>query len=167
MGKGIAAALCNSALKVLFYDIVGRFQDPTRILATLNKETPKYLDDNYVAACCFAFNFKKNTCQIATAGISHYSVKLDGRYCLDEIIEGPYLGMFRDSTFESKVINFRKGDIFYFYSDGLEEFFKENSIRSKFSSFASIEGQKKFLDKLILDKNTLADDFTWLAIEII
>ena len=95
MGKGIAAALCSSALKVLFYDIVGRFQDPTRILTTLNKETPSIL--MIIIGCfCFAFNFKENTCQIATAGISHYSVKLDGRYCLDEIIEGPFLGMFRD-----------------------------------------------------------------------
>ena len=75
MGKGIAAALCNSALKVLFYDIVGKVKDPAKILDALNMETPKYLEDHYVAACCFSFDFWKNTCQIAAAGISNYSLK--------------------------------------------------------------------------------------------
>lgn len=167
MGKGIAAALCNSAVKVLFYDIAGRIDDPAKILDALNKEVPKYLEDDYVAACCFSFDFRHNICKIAAAGISNYSVKLDGRYLLDEIIPGSFLGMFNDSNFEGKEIEFKKGDVFYFYSDGLENLFKQNWVKNKFASFGTIEEQKKFLNNLTLDNRFVKDDLTWLAIEII
>ncbi|NLT96473.1 MAG: PAS domain S-box protein [Clostridia bacterium] len=167
MGKGIAAALCNSALKVLFYDIVGKIKEPAQILDALNKETPKYLDDNYVAACCFSFDFKEKTCQIAAAGISHYSVKSAERYFFDEIITGSFLGMFKDSCFESKNIHFKKGDVFYFYTDGLENLFGQSWIKNKFASFDTIKEQKKFINNLTMDNQALDDDLTWLAVEIL
>ena len=166
MGKGIAAALCNSALKVLFYDIVGKVKDPAKILDALNMETPKYLEDHYVAACCFSLIFGKHLSDCCS-GISNYSLKSDGRYLLDEVIIGSFLGMFKDSKFESKIINFKKGDVFYFYTDGLENLFGQNWVKNKFASFDTIEEQKKFINNLTLDDQSLDDDLTWLAVEII
>ncbi|MGI6227281.1 MAG: PAS domain S-box protein [Peptococcales bacterium] len=167
MGKGIAAALCNSALKVLFYDIVGKVKDPIEIIKVLNEETPKILEEDYVAACCFSFDFKNNLCKIASAGISNYSLKLDGKYYLEETIKGPFLGMFRNIQFESKTFKFKTGDNFYFYTDGTESLLEQGWVKSKFTSFESIEKQKGFLENLTLDNQILKDDFTWLAVEIL
>ena len=86
---------------------------------------------------------------------------------LDEVIIGSFLGMFKDSKFESKIINFKKGDVFYFYTDGLENLFGQNWVKNKFASFDTIEEQKKFINNLTLDDQSLDDDLTWLAVEII
>lgn len=167
MGKGIGAALCNSALKVLFYDIASRIHDPVEALEELNRGIPGYLEEDYVAACCFSFDFLNKTCKFVAAGINSCSLKLGGRYYLEESIKGPFLGMFETSVFESKLIKFNQGDIFYFYTDGMESLLEQNRIRSKFTSFSTSKEQRNFLENKILDNQAVTDDITWLAIEIL
>lgn len=167
MGKGITAALSNSAVKVLFYEIAARLMDPLKILEALNKEIPEFIEDEYVAACCFSFDFLEKTCKIASAGISNFSVKFDERYHLEETLPGSFLGMFEHSVFESRTYKFKKGDAFYFYTDGLEDLLEKNWIRNKFISFEDIAKQKKFLDSVTFDNEDVKDDLTWLAIEIL
>lgn len=167
MGKGIGAALCSSALKVLFYDVASRIHDPTEVLQELNRVIPEYLEEDYVAACCFSFDFLNKACKFAAAGVNNYTLKFDGRYYVEENITGPFLGMFKDSVFENKLFNFNRGDIFYFYTDGMESLLEQNRIKSKFTSFETSSEQKKFLENAILDNQDLRDDITWLAIEIL
>lgn len=167
MGKGVTAALSNSAVKVLFYEIAAREKEPIKILNALNKELPEFLEEEYVAACCFSFNFSENTCEIASAGISNFSVKLDGRYYLEETLPGSFLGMFKNSVFESKIYNFAQSDAFYFYTDGFEDLLEKSWIRNKFMSFEDTAKQKKFLESVTFDNEDLEDDLTWLAIEIL
>lgn len=167
MGKGVTAALSNSAVKVLFYEIAARVKDPLKIIEALNKETPEFLEDEYIAACCFAFDFLENTCQVVCAGISSFSVKLNGRYYLEETLPGSFLGMFKDSVFESKIYKFKTGDVFYFYTDGLEELLDKSWVKNKFTSFTNINKQKKFLESVTFDNEDVKDDLTWLAIEIL
>lgn len=166
-GKGVSAALSTSALKVLFYDIASLTSDPLEIVNELNKEAPSYFGEEYVAACCFSFDFAKKEVKVAAAGINTMIHYAKGIYCLEEIIRGPFLGMMDMNLFETKTFTFSPGDRFYFYTDGLEQVFSNQLLMEKFACQPTIRQQKNFLLDIIKFLPTQEDDCTWLAIEIV
>lgn len=164
-GKGISAALSSSALKVLFTEIASLTSDPLEILRRLNLEVPKYLGEEYVAALCFSLDFNKSQIAVSSGGINSFILGRDNSY-LQETIKGPFLGMLEINLFEEKKYSLKKGDKFYFYTDGLEDFFSEDHIFSQFKNFSKIGKQKEYLLELLSRENPVKDDATWLAIEI-
>jgi len=162
-GKGLSAALNNSAIKVLFYEKVAVLKEPLEILHFLNQEVEKYLNNEYIAACCFRFNFKKNQLKVAGGGISKFFLSFKGQPCVEKIIRGPFLGMVRENLFDQLIIDFKKGDRFYFCSDGVEEYIDD--LPGKLTKIPTLKEQKKFLEDY-LSKGSLKDDSTWLGIEI-
>lgn len=164
-GKGIAAALYNSALKVLFNDAILENKKPLDILNYVNTEIQKSFNEDYVAACCFSFDFKNNEFKIASAGINEFLYKSLNKEYEKMIIKGPFLGMFSDSIFEKRVIKFSKGDKFFFYSDGLEEIFDNNIVMKECFKYNLLSEQVKFIEENI-ETVKRKDDSTCLAFEI-
>lgn len=165
-GKGITAALSISGLKVLFFEIVSQIIHPLDILNYLNKEVARHLENDYVAAVCFSFDFVQNALTVASAGINNYSHYKKGIYCVEETIQGSYLGMFADSIFETREINFSSGDRFYFYTDGLEQVMGGSQRSHSWVKKPTIYEQRIYLEKQLKKPKNLLDDATWLAIEI-
>lgn len=124
-GKGIGASMSTSAMKVLFYEAVYSSKTPMEIISRLNAEVPRYLEEEYVAACCFEFNFIENTCTVVSAGIGEYSfIDSEKRYT-QRMNRGAFLGMMTDGMFEESVFSFKADERFYFYSDGFAEIFEK------------------------------------------
>lgn len=71
-GKGITAALNISALRVLFMDSLSCTQDPLQVLNDLNSKALLHLGEDYVAGCCFLFDFKTGRLKAAGAGINEF-----------------------------------------------------------------------------------------------
>jgi len=165
-GKGITAALSISGLKVLFYEIASQTSEPLAILSYLNKEVTRHFDNDYVAATCFTFDFTKRILTITSAGINTYSHYQKGIYCVEDTLKGSYLGMFEDSSFETKEIAFCPGDRFYFYTDGLVEVIGANLLTQKWVKKSTITEQRMYLEKQLKKPQNLIDDATWLSIEI-
>ncbi|KJS86228.1 MAG: hypothetical protein JM58_07350 [Peptococcaceae bacterium BICA1-8] len=165
-GKGVSAALSGSALKVLFYEIASTISQPLEILNYLNQEVPEYLGEEYVAASCFSLDFEKRELIISGAGINSFMYYKNSFYCVEDTVKGPSLGMLDISLFEEKRFNLNKGDRFYFYSDGLENFFTTPHIINEFKKYKTIAQQKEFLVGILSKGPSLKDDATWLAIEI-
>lgn len=165
-GKGISAALSTSALKVLFYEICYKTKNPLELLKILNIEVGKYLQDEYVAACCFSFDFLQKQFTVAGAGINLFSFSHKGFYCCQEIIKGPFLGMFTNVKFDVKNINFERGDRFYLYTDGFLDFLHDKETTWIFDDCITIQEQKRLLEDNLRQESSLKDDTTWLAIEI-
>jgi sigma-B regulation protein RsbU (phosphoserine phosphatase) len=164
-GKGIAAALSNSALEVLFAEVASETLDPLEILKNLNKEIPKYLGEEYVAALCFSLDFQLGEITIASGGINNFTCAINKTY-FQETIKGPFLGMLEVDLFEEKKYSFKRGDKFYFYTDGLEDLLLEPDIFTKFKKSSNIKNQKHYLEDVLTRQTSLRDDTTWLAIEI-
>jgi len=165
-GKGISAALSGSALKVLFYEIASTISNPLEILKYLNQEVPEYLGEEYVAASCFSMDFEKGEIIISGAGINSFMYYKNNFYCFEDTVKGPSLGMLEINLFEEKRFSLNKGDRFYFYSDGLENFFTSPEIINEFIEYKTIAQQKEFLSSILTKQPPLRDDVTWLAIEI-
>jgi phosphoserine phosphatase RsbU/P len=165
-GKGITAALNVSALNVLFHEAVLNYEEPLQIIKSLNLKVSDYLNENYIAACCFSIDFKNNIVKVVSAGISQFIyVNKDNGITL-KTIPGTFLGMFDDSIFDEEIISFSSGDKFYFYSDGLDFIFDDVAARNKFIRIDLIKNLETELKDRVSDANGLKDDSTLLRIEI-
>ncbi|MCB2289382.1 SpoIIE family protein phosphatase [Clostridium sp. CS001] len=168
-GKGITAALSISAFNVLFHESVLISNDPLQILKNLNNKIGDYLEDSYIAACCFSLDFKNNKAKVVGAGINEFIFQSSKNKIEERVVKGLFLGMFKDSIFDEQIIYFKKGDRFCFFSDGLEFIFDDkikeiylNSIElTEFRSYLT-----KYLKKMLIDVEGIKDDCTLLAIEI-
>jgi sigma-B regulation protein RsbU (phosphoserine phosphatase) len=168
-GKGITAALSISAFNVLFHESVLISNDPLEILRNLNNKIGNYLDDSYIAACCFSLDFKNNKATVVGAGINEFMFQSYNNKIEERVVKGPFLGMFEDSIFDEQIIYFKKGDRFCFFTDGLEFIFDDkmkeiylNSVElTEFRSYLT-----RYLKKMLIDVEGIKDDCTLLAIEI-
>ena len=168
-GKGITAALSVSAFLVLFREAVLVSHDPLEIVNNLNKKIINYLEERYIAACCFSLDFKKNEAKVVGAGINQYMFQKSKCKPKEMIIKGPFLGMFEDSIFDEQIISFETGDRFYFFTDGLE-FILNDEIKENYLKSHTITEFKIYLNNLLNDMLTdmegLKDDSTLIALEI-
>lgn len=166
-GKGIAAALSNSAISVLFKDAIEAFKDPFDILDYMNRELAYYMENDYVAACCFELDFKTNKATIISAGINEFIYKEKSGEVKKYVNRGPFLGMFDISSFDKKIIDFKPGDRFYFYTDGLEELFGNEVFLKESTRIKSIADQMDFVRQAIYTNLVKRkDDSTCIALEI-
>ena len=169
-GKGISAALHISAFDVLFHEAVLVNADPFAILNELNIKIGNYLEENYIAACCFSLDFKNMKAKVVGAGINEFVFQKKNEKSLIETVKGSFLGMFQDSIFDEKIISFEPGDKFYFYTDGLDFIFNDEKIKEEHVENCFINETKKYLDnlitKMLCDIHGIKDDCTLLTIEI-
>jgi sigma-B regulation protein RsbU (phosphoserine phosphatase) len=168
-GKGITAALSISAFNVLFHESVLISNDPLEILNNLNNKIGTYLDDSYIAACCFSLDFKNNKAKVVGAGINEFIFQSSKNKIEERTVKGAFLGMFEDSVFDEQIISFKQGDRFCFFSDGLEFIFDEklkdlylNTVEiTEFTNYLN-----GYLKNMLIDVEGLKDDCTLLALEI-
>lgn len=169
-GKGITAALSISAFNVLFHEALLVSSDPLEIANNLNKKVEDYLDDRYIAACCFSLDFNIKKARVVGAGINRFIVQKNNKICEEKIIKGPFLGMFKDSLFDEEIIDFDTGDKFYFFTDGLDFLLEDSSIKKNHISKYTIGNFKKYLNDILNNELTepegLKDDCTLLALQI-
>ena len=165
-GKGISAALSVSALKVMFHDAVDLTVDPEKILEYLNNVIPSHLQEDFVAACCFAIDFNSRSAEVVGAGISEFiHSKYDGLW-EKHFVHGSFLGMFKDSEFERVSIGFCKGDRLFFYTDGLNEIFDRKIIVDEILDMSSEECISN-INEIIHNQFSYRDDCTCIAIEFL
>lgn len=170
-GNGIAAALNISAMEISFNEEVSVNHNPLDILNNLNIKINTYFSETYIAACCFSMNFKINEMRVAGAGINKFIVQKFGEAVEEKTIKGPFLGMFKSSEFDEKIIPFRKGDRFFFFTDGLEFIVDKSTIVQRYMRKVSLNEFKKyvneFLEDTINETGKLEDDCTLLELEIL
>lgn len=155
-GKGIAAALNISALRVLFLDSAAMSGEPVDILQDLNRKVMQHMEEDYFAACCFHLDFGQGLLKAAGAGINEFIYIPQHLGPQKRIIKGAPIGMFADSRFDQQSVRFQSGDRFCFYSDGLEYFSDEEGI---------LLGDYASLHQLVANTR-LQDDCTWLSLHI-
>lgn len=168
-GNGVTAALNVSAFDILFLQEILKKHDPLTILDNLNTKYSKY-EKGFIAACSFSFDFAKKEATIIGAGINEFIVKRKNGIVEQRTVKGSFLGMFENSIFDKQIIKFNSGDVFYFFTDGLDFIFEENKIIESYMSNSTIHQFKNYIDNhlndMMIENGKLADDSSMLAIEI-
>lgn len=169
-GKGVTAAMNISAFKVLYNDTLSHVSDPLMLLKELNKKVPIHLEDNYIAAFPFMFDFKNHIFKAAAAGINRFIYCDNKSNYKEEILKGPFIGMFENSLFDDITINFKPEDRFIFFSDGLDNIFTEEFIKQDLSTIGGIHEIKVHIESYLTEKfinvEPLKDDCTMILMEI-
>lgn len=169
-GKGVTAAMNISAFKVLYNDTLSYVSDPLMLLKELNKKAPIHLDDNYIAAFSFVFDFKNHIFKAAGAGINRFIYCENNNNYQEKVLKGPFIGMFKDILFDEIAINFKRGDRFIFFSDGLDNIFTEEFINQDLSIIGEIHKIKAYIENYLTERlinvEALKDDCTMVLMEI-
>lgn len=121
-GHGVPAALVSSVLKVCFAAQREHANDPSKVLAGLNKMLRGSLGGQYVTAACAAIDLSSEQLQYAGAG---HPASLLLRSEQGEVLElaenGLFLGPFPQATYANMSAPFTSGDRLLLYTDGILE----------------------------------------------
>lgn len=174
-GHGVSAAMDSSTVKIAFNHEPNLISEPRLLLKNMSKFIENTLDHRFVTAVYAFFNLDKMEMNYSTAGhpplllIRNSKIKfLDG--------EGFYLGLNSESDYSQNTINLEAGDLFLFYTDGLDsdintDLTSEEIIENLLSDL-NLEDIKadKFLDQFLnlaqTKRQTTTDDITLFSVKI-
>jgi PAS domain S-box-containing protein len=165
-GHGVVAALNISALNVLFNDAILMNREPLKIIDYMNTQMRRHFDDEYIAACCFSFDFKNKILKAAGAGINQFVYLKNGVEWNTIEVKGTFLGMFNENFSEEISIQFNQGDKFFFYTDGMDFIFDDKIFRDNIIKLNSITKIKRYIKSILTNIKDIQDDCSWFAIEV-
>ena len=169
-GKGMQAALNISAFELMFMEEIAKEIEPLKIVERLNRRLVNYYEENYIAVSCFSLDFMKKEMKIVGAGINEFILQKHNQESEIKLVEGPFLGMFKNSEFSQVTFQIESGDRIFLLSDGLDFVFEDYNIIKRYLEKSSVSEFKNYINEYIedtiLDCGGLQDDCTILAIEI-
>lgn len=162
-GHGVPAALLTSMVKTLITTGGNYRFEPAKLLKYINEKILEQMNGNFLTAFYGVFDFDKNEVVYARAA-HNYPLLLSG----DDLIElkgnGKLLGVFPEIKIEENKINFKKDDLFVFYTDGLTEAVNNDNVdfESEFLKILKEMKNKKvneILDKIYFSLINFKEDF--------
>jgi serine phosphatase RsbU (regulator of sigma subunit) len=179
-GHGVSSAFIAAMLKISFTNYASDKLSPSDVLSQLNREYCNVIKTgDYVTAFYAIFDTKKNT--ITYSGAGHPKpIFQHGRGTEFELLasEGFFIGMFDEAEYEDSVLEFREGDRFLAYTDGIIEAYSEERNEQfgetrLLKSF--IKYQNKSIDQIIqliikdvkefMHKSKFYDDLAIVSVE--
>jgi serine phosphatase RsbU (regulator of sigma subunit) len=181
-GKGIPAALYMSKVQAMIQFATQMFENPRDILIEVNKQIYEQIDrKSFITMVIALFDLKNMTVKISRAG--HNPVLFSNNGQIDVLKNyglglGLEKGKFFDPNLEETTININPGNMFLFYSDGLNE--AMNPLRNEFGlsnvikvlsdnkSKSSKEIQKHLLESVseFRGKAEQNDDITFVVVKV-
>ncbi|EQA44270.1 SpoIIE-like protein phosphatase domain protein [Leptospira broomii serovar Hurstbridge str. 5399] len=139
-GHGISAALIASMLKISFLELAPRHPEPADLLTSLNARMVPVVEKNFITAVAALFDTKTGEIRYSLAGHPSPIVLTDSS-SLPVFLEGrgPILGWRKEIVLRTWKRDLKKGDRFFFYTDGITEAL--NAGREMF-------GEERLLDLL-------------------
>lgn len=131
-GHGISAALLTSMVKMLFRNLVASHPEPDKLLSQMNNEFSNVfahkITDVYASAFYAKIDTKKKTIYYSNAGQSLPLFVKSCNHTVEELdINGLPIGLMEDASYDLKSTVIEKGDILFFYTDGLcDSLYKDN-----------------------------------------
>jgi len=179
-GKGIPASLFMAMVIAKFKSLAGPGSRPEELLSNLNSTLVRESSSNlFVTVFYSIFDFKTGSVAYANGG--HLPAIYTGpgkELKFLDVDEGMPLGLM-DGAYSGRSVDFEKGDIFVFYTDGITEAMNARSeMYGKERLSAVIESHKELSSKALLDiierdvrrfepKTTQHDDMTLIVMRII
>ncbi len=156
-GKGIRAAMGMAASRSILRSVARRGGGPAKVLRDANLRLHRDLGKQLLLTLVYAvLDAETNTLQYCNAGHnSPLLIKANGKWRALKT-GGLLLGVFDKQQYKSETLHLEKGDLLFFYTDGLAEAHTPQPNRVEF-------GEARILDFLIehrhLKASALIDEF--------
>ena len=158
-GHGIATALQTAAVNVLLHQVMDWQGEQTLAerLGWLNRRIPDYIDETtFAAAIGFEIDFSLMELRYVSAGISHFL------YNGEKVsVEGMYLGIRAEETYELHRRPIRQGDAVCFFSDGISDLLDREVL---WETVRAEQICRMFRDGALTEKTQ--DDATAICVEV-
>lgn len=180
-GHGVSSALVMALASGLLAEIGQTQKDPAKTLQAANNEILKYIQNSQISHVTAGLAFiNTETKKMTYANAGHppaLLIRKDNTFELLEI-EGLFLGMFQDETYQELDIQLQPGDRIFFYTDGITEAKnKHHEIfgMNRFKNLILAHYQNSIYDLMdiiyaevnqFLDGDEIQDDQTMVIIEI-
>jgi serine phosphatase RsbU (regulator of sigma subunit) len=148
-GKGLPAAFMVSQIQAMLRSEISNGNSVQEVLDHLNKQLIQLtLKNRFVTLFFGVFNKRNKEFTYCRAGHNYpFLIHKDGD-CEFLKSGGPALGIFSQAEFEVGTISLKKGDLLFFYTDGVTE-----TMASNCKEF----GEERLMQLLINQKNRNAD----------
>ena len=120
-GHGVTAGLRTAALSALFRESAAISMTLIEKMKWVHGRSLGYFSEGaYFAAICFELDLRKSELRVVCGGLYEFFIKT--RYFTGRIeMSGSLMGLKRTPVFEERTYPVRKGDCFYFLTDGFSE----------------------------------------------
>lgn len=127
-GHGVTAGLRTAALSVLFREAAELALPLVDKMKWVHGRSLGYFSEGaYFAAICFELDFRQGELRVACGGLYEFFAKT--RYYIGKIeMSGSLMGLKRTPSFEERTYPARKGDCFYFLTDGFNELIESDTF---------------------------------------
>jgi serine phosphatase RsbU (regulator of sigma subunit) len=174
-GHGLAAALIGTISKMSLYNHSRKELPPHRMIAEINRDLISNIQTYHYLTCFLGmFDFKRQTFNFSRAGHPvPVVIRRDGSvYHLN--CAGTFAGVLKDAVYEESVFNYRSGDRFFIFTDGIYEIQKDDGPHYGYDRFVKLLADLRRLpvNRVIpaIEEHfagyTFNDDYTMIIIEI-
>ncbi len=173
-GHGVSAALDSSTVKIAFRNAREFRSSPKDIIASMNRFVCDSLNQRFVSAAYFYFDFEKMHLSFTSAGNPPLVLIRDGNVQLIEC-SGLLLGVSSDYEYEQLTVDLKKGDRLLIFTDGLYENIHDERIPSEILieeikpmvQFSKKEFHETLIKRLGALRTELKDDITLLTLDLL
>ncbi|MDD5583502.1 MAG: CHASE2 domain-containing protein [Candidatus Omnitrophica bacterium] len=121
-GKGVPAALIMAQTVSLFRVFARVNDNPSQVLAQINRELCQVLEGRFVTALYLIFDAEKNVLEASCAGhLPILALQRGGQVSEVLPVAGPPLGILDQVEYETFQVSLAKDDKFLLYTDGITE----------------------------------------------
>jgi serine phosphatase RsbU (regulator of sigma subunit) len=174
-GHGLAAALIGSISKMSLYNHSRNELPPHRMISEINQDLISNIQTYHYLTCFLGvFDLKKRTFTYSRAGHPMPVVVRPDGSVLHLNCAGTFAGVLKDAQYEEAVFNYRMGDRFFIFTDGIYEIQNNDGPHYGYDRFVKLlsDFRRLPLDRVIpaIEEHfagyTFNDDYTIIAIEI-
>jgi serine phosphatase RsbU (regulator of sigma subunit) len=174
-GHGLAAALIGSISKMSLYNHSRRETPPGEMISAINRDLVSNIQTYHYLTCFYGvFDLTKQTFTYSRAGHPMPVVIRHGGSIQHLNCKGTFAGVLKDAHYEEAVFNYRKGDRFFIFTDGIYEIQKQQEPLFGYDRFVKLLSDYHRLptERLIpaieeyFKEFTYNDDYTLIVIEI-
>jgi serine phosphatase RsbU (regulator of sigma subunit) len=174
-GHGLAASLIGTISKMSLYSHSRHELPPRELIAEINRDLISNVQTYHYLTCFLGvFDRQKRTFTYSRAGHPvPVVIRRDGSvHHLN--CAGTFAGVLKDANYEEAVFNYRIGDRFFIFTDGIYEIQKNDGPHYGYDRFVTLLSnfQRLPADRIIpaIEKHfadyTFNDDYTLIVIEI-
>lgn len=174
-GHGLAAALIGTISKMSLYNHSRNELPPNRMISEINQDLISNIQTYHYLTCFLGvFDLKKQNFTYSRAGHPMPVVLRSDGSVQRLNCAGTFAGVLKDAAYEETVFNYRVGDRFFMFTDGIYEIQKDDGPHYGYDRFIKLltEFRRLPIDRVIpaiedhFAGYTFNDDYTIIVIEI-
>ncbi|MCD8157928.1 MAG: fused response regulator/phosphatase [Clostridiales bacterium] len=167
-GHGISASLLTIMLSQVFVSFCHDIDMPSTLLRKMNEAFYSVFEDSDsdMYACVFyaIIDINKGVVTYSNSGESYpILISENGKKSMELEVDGIPVGMLKDVSYVDKSFEYKEGDVLFFHTDGLGDFYYKNDNsffmeKLRYSLMETVKTHDKVEDIMTLTLNTFYNE---------